>query len=378
MPTARDGMRPTPRETTFESSYNRAHDEGSHISGRLHSALGFLQKAFIAAALLTAGVAGAQAGETLNQVRARGSLICGVNTGFPGFAVPDAQGEWRGFDTDLCRGLATILFNDPTKVRFVPLTTVTRFTALQSGEIDVLIRQTTLTLTRDTNLGLRVTHPYFYDGHGFMVRRDANITDPKQMDGMTICLVPSSTGETSTADWFRANGLQFTPLLIEKSQDFSAAFQAGRCDALGNDATALASQRTRFAQPENYVILDQRFSKEPYGPVVRRNDQEWFEIVRWMVMAVIQAEELGITQANAEEMRKTSQNAEVQRLLGVDPILGEALKLDPDWAYNMIRAIGNYGELFERNLGPKTPVGLSRGVNSLWTDGGLMYSWPMR
>ncbi|WP_431269736.1 amino acid ABC transporter substrate-binding protein [Dankookia sp. P2] len=316
-------------------------------------------------------------GQTLDTIKARGTLDCGVNVGVAGFSLPDSQGVWRGMDADLCRGLAAALFGDPNKVRFVPLTAVQRFTALQSAEIDVLIRQTTLTMTRDTTLGLRMVAVNLYDGHGFMVRKEAGIDDPKGMDGMTICLSPGTTNELVTADWFRTNGLRFTPLLQERMQDNAQALQAGRCDAIGTDATQLAALRSQFTKPGDFIILPQRFSKEPYGPVVRRDDQEWFDVVRWTISALIQAEELGVTSQNTESL-KTSQSPDIRRLLGVDPVLGNALKLDPAWATNAIRAIGNYGELFERHLGPKTAIGLERGMNRLWTEGGLMYSWPMR
>ena len=332
--------------------------------------------AAVALGLAMAGTA--EAGQTLDAVRQRGILHCGVNVGVAGFSLPDSQGVWRGMDADLCRGVAAALFGDPNRVKFVPLTAVQRFTALQSGEIDVLIRQTTLTMTRDTTLGLRMTAVNLYDGHGFMVRKDANVRDLKGMDGMTICLSPGTTNELVTTDVFRANNIRFTPLLQERMQDNAIALQAGRCDAIGTDATQLAALRSQFQKPDDYVILPQRYSKEPYGPVVRRDDQEWFDVIRWTVNALIQAEELGVTSQNAEELRRTSQNPEIRRLLGADPVLGNALKLDPAWAYNAIRAIGNYGELFERNLGPKTPIGLERGLNMLWTDGGLMYAWPMR
>jgi len=339
---------------------------------------GWMTAVLAVAAAVWAAPPPAQAGPTLDGVRQRGVLACGVNVGVAGFSLPDSEGVWRGMDADLCRAVAAAVLGDAGKVRFVPLTAVQRFTALQSGEIDVLIRQTTLTLTRDATLGLRMTTVNLYDGHGFMVRRDANITDPRQMDGMTICLSPGTTNELVTADFFRSNNLRFTPVLQERMQDNATSLQAGRCDAIGTDATQLAALRSQFQNPQDYVILPQRFSKEPYGPVVRRDDNEWFDVIRWLVMALIQAEELGITQANAEEMRRTSQNPEVRRLLGADPLLGDALKLDPAWAYNAIRAVGNYGEIFERNLGPNTPIGLERGLNRLWTDGGLMYSWPMR
>ena len=336
----------------------------------------------LAAALAALGLGApggdARAGQTIDALRGRGTLNCGVNVGIAGFSLPDSQGVWRGMDADLCRGLAAAVFGDPAKVRFVPLTAVQRFTALQSGEIDVLIRQTTLTMTRDTTLGLRMVGVNLYDGHGFMVRRDSNVSEPRGMDGMTVCLSPGTTNELVTADFFRANNLRFTPILQERMQDNATALQAGRCDAIGTDATQLAALRSQFTRPQDFVILPQRFSKEPYGPVVRRDDAEWFDVVRWTLSALVQAEELGVSSQNAEEMRRASQNPDVRRLLGADPLLGNALKLDPAWAFNAIRAIGNYGELFERTLGPKTPIGLERGLNRLWTEGGLMYSWPMR
>jgi general L-amino acid transport system substrate-binding protein len=331
-----------------------------------------------AVAAIGLGAGAAQAGQTFDGVRQRGTLNCGVNVGIAGFSLPDSQGVWRGMDADLCRGVAAAVFGDPSKVRFVPLTAVQRFTALQSGEIDVLIRQTTLTMTRDTTLGLRMVGVNLYDGHGFMVRKDSNVTEPRGMDGMTVCLSPGTTNELVTADFFRTNNLRFTPILQERMQDNATSLQAGRCDAIGTDATQLAAIRSQFTKPDDFVILPQRFSKEPYGPVVRRDDQEWFDVIRWVLSALIQAEELGVTSANAEEMRRTSTSPDVRRLLGADPLLGNALKLDAAWAFNAVRAIGNYGELFERTLGPKTPIGLERGLNRLWTDGGLMYSWPMR
>ena len=320
----------------------------------------------------------AHAGATLDGVKQRGVLTCGVNVGIAGFSIPDSQGIWRGMDADLCRAVAAAVLGDANKVRFVPLTAVQRFTALQSGEIDVLIRQTTLTMTRDTNLGMRMVGVNLYDGHGFMVRRDAGVTDIRGMDGMTICLSPGTTNELVTQDAFRAAGLRFTPVLQERMQDNAQALLAGRCDAIGTDATQLAALRSQFSRPNDYVILEQRFSKEPYGPVVRRDDQEWFDVVRWVLFGLIEAEELGVTSQNAEQMRASSPNPAVRRLLGAVPDLGQAVKLQPSWMYDAIRAIGNYGELYDRNIGPDTPIGLPRGVNDLWTRGGLMYAWPMR
>lgn len=330
-----------------------------------------------AAALALLSAVPAHAGATLDGVKQRGVLACGVNVGVAGFSLPDSQGIWRGMDADLCRAVAAAVLGDPAKVRFVPLTAVQRFTALQSGEIDVLIRQTTLTMTRDTNLGLRMVAVNLYDGHGFMVRRDANVSDLRGMDGMTICLSPGTTNELVTTDAFRAANLQFKPVLQERMQDNANALQAGRCDSIGTDATQLAALRSQFPRPQDYVILEQRFSKEPYGPVVRRDDQEWFDVIRWVLFGLIEAEELGVTSQNAEQ-QKASPNPAVRRLLGVVPDLVAGMKLQPTWLYDAIRAVGNYGEIYERNLGPNTAIALPRGINNLWTQGGLIYSWPLR
>lgn len=330
-----------------------------------------------AAALALLSAVPAHAGATLDGVKQRGVLACGVNVGVAGFSLPDSQGIWRGMDADLCRAVAAAVLDDANKVRFVPLTAVQRFTALQSGEIDVLIRQTTLTMTRDTNLGLRMVAVNLYDGHGFMVRRDANVSDLRGMDGMTICLSPGTTNELVTTDAFRAANLQFKPVLQERMQDNANALQAGRCDSIGTDATQLAALRSQFPRPQDYVILEQRFSKEPYGPVVRRDDQEWFDVIRWVLFGLIEAEELGVTSQNAEQ-QKASPNPAVRRLLGVVPDLVAGMKLQPTWLYDAIRAVGNYGEIYERNLGPNTAIALPRGINNLWTQGGLIYSWPLR
>ena len=323
----------------------------------------------------TAGTA--QAGATLDGVKSRGILTCGVNVGVAGFSLPDSRGIWQGMDADLCRGVAAAVLGDPSKVRFVPLTAVQRFAALQSGEIDVLIRQTTLSMTRDTSLGMRLTAVNLYDGHGFIVRKSANIANLRGLGGATICLSPGTTNEVVTADYFRSNNLTFTPLLIERMADAATALQAGRCDSIGTDATQLAALRSQFQNPADWVILPERISKEPYGPVVRRDDAEWFDVVRWVVMGLVNAEELGVNSRNLDQML-ASPNPDIRRLLGVDPVLGNALKLDPRWLFNAIKAIGNYGELFERTIGPNTPIGLDRGMNRLWTNGGLMYAWPMR
>ncbi|MBS7790136.1 amino acid ABC transporter substrate-binding protein [Roseococcus sp. SDR] len=336
-----------------------------------------IRAALVAACAMFVGTA-AQAGPTLDQIRARGTLICGIHTGVAGFALPDSRGTWQGLDVDLCRGLAVAIFNDASKVRFVPLSSSTRFTALGSGEIDVLFRTSTQTMLRDTTLGLRHVTTYFYDGHGFLVRNSLGVRQVREMNGATICLIQGTTNEQVTADYFRSINVPFRPVVFERTDQAAAALQAGRCDSFGSDASQLAAVRSTMQNPREWTVLPERFSKEPYGAYVRRGDDDWFELVRWYTTALLEAEEQGVTQANAEQMRRTSTNPNTRRLLGVTPELGQALKLDPLWAYNVVRAIGNYGELYERTMGENTPVALPRGPNNLWTNGGLMYPLPMR
>jgi general L-amino acid transport system substrate-binding protein len=314
----------------------------------------------------------------INTVKARGTLICGIHTGVAGFARPDSRGVWQGFDVDFCRGLAAALFNDPDKVRFTPLSTPMRFTALSSGEVDVLFRTSTATMLRDTGLGIRAVMPNFYDGHGFMVRADANIAKVTDMGGATVCLLQGTTNELIAADFFRTNNLPMTPVLFERADQAAEAFQAGRCDAYGTDASLLAAARSSMRNPSDWTILPERFSKEPCGPYVRRGDDEWYDVVRWYVNAVIQAEESGVTQANVDEVRRTTTNPDTRRLLGITPELGQSIKLDPLWVVNVVKAVGNYGEIYDRHMGPASPVGLPRGVNEQWTRGGLLYALPMR
>jgi general L-amino acid transport system substrate-binding protein len=320
----------------------------------------------------------ARAGSTMDAVKARGELVCGVNVGSAGFAQPDSQGVWRGLDTDLCRFVAAAVFGDAKKVRFVPLTAQQRFTAAQAGEVDVLIRQTTLTLSRDTTLGLRMVHAYLYDGHGFLSRKALNLGSIKDMGGAAVCLIQGTTNETVTADWARTNNVAIHPVLFDRADAAAQALFTGRCDLLGTDATQLASIRSTAPNPGDFVILPERISKEPYGAVVRRDDPEWFDVIRWATMALFQAEELEVTSANAEGLRASSTNPEVRRLLGVTPDTGQNLKLRQSWAYDAIRQVGNYAEIYDRNIGPATPLGLERGMNNLWTKGGLHYAWPMR
>ncbi len=344
----------------------------------------FKRRLAAAFAIVCAGLAGTAHAQTnvpsptLDAIRARGSLNCGINTGVAGFALPDSRGVWQGLDIDLCRGLAAAIFNDPAKVRFIPLSSSTRFTALGSGEVDVLFRTSTQTMLRDTTLGLRHVTTYFFDGHGFMVRANSGVTRVRDMGGATICLIQGTTNEQVTADYFRSVNVQFQPVVFERTDQAAAALAAGRCDSFGTDASQLAGVRSSMPSPRDWTILPERFSKEPYGAYVRRGDDNWFDIVRWFTTAIIEAEEQGVTSANAEEQRRTAVNPNTRRLLGVTPELGQSLKLDPAWAYNAIRAIGNYGELYERTMGENTPVALPRGPNRLHSDGGLLYALPMR
>jgi general L-amino acid transport system substrate-binding protein len=328
---------------------------------------------------LTISLAGmAEAGQAFDAIRARGTIVCGVNQGVAGFSTPDSRGEYRGLDADFCRALAAAVFGDPAKIRFVPTSSQNRFTMLQSGEIDVLARNATQTLQRDTALGLNMAGVNFYDGQGFMVRRSLGITSAQQLDGATVCIQPGTTSELNIADYFRANNLRFTPVLIERPDEFVGAYSSGRCDAMTQDASQLASYRATAVQnPNDHILLPERISKEPLGPMVRHGDDQWFDVVKWVLTGMIEAEELDITQANVDQ-RLRDPNPAVQRLLGVTPGFGRALGLDERWLYNAIKAVGNYGETFERNLGRGSAIGLPRGQNDLWSRGGLMYALPLR
>ena len=331
------------------------------------------------AAIAALGAAApALAQETVQTIVERGNLICGANTGLAGFSGPDAEGNWAGLDVDVCRAIAAAVLGDANAVEYVPLTAQQRFTALQSGEVDVLSRNTTWTLTRDTALGLNFTTVTFYDGQGFMVPKSLGVTSAFELDGATVCVQPGTTTELNLADFFRANGMEFEPVVIESIDEVNAAFFAGRCDVYTTDASGLASIRATVApNPDDYEILPEIISKEPLGPVVRHGDDQFQDIVRWVVFALIEAEERGITSANVAEMLE-SEDPVVQRLLGSTPGMGEALGLSEDWAFMAIEQVGNYGEIFERNVGVDTPLGLERGLNDLWTRGGLMYAMPAR
>lgn len=323
-----------------------------------------------------APAAPAATGSTVDAIRARGQLTCGVSTGLAGFSMPDSQGAWRGFDVDFCRALAVAIFNDPNKVRFLATTPQVRFTALQSGEVDILSRNTTWTLSRDSSLGLDFPAVTFYDGQGFMVKRSLNVTSAAQLDGATVCVQPGTTTEQNLADWARSARVSIRPVVIERLEDNIAAYIAGRCDAYTTDISGLAANRSAQQNPNDHIILPDVISKEPLAPAVRHGDQRFADIVRWTHFGMLAAEELGITSANVVEASGTDARPEVQRLLGRTGDLGPMLGLDKAWMVNVIRAMGNYGESFERNL---APLGLQRGRNALWTaPGGLQYAPPFR
>jgi general L-amino acid transport system substrate-binding protein len=342
----------------------------------------FLARGLLGAAMLGAVAAMPAAAQqasgganTFDAVRARGTLICGVNTGLAGFAQPDSQGVWRGFDVDYCRAYAAAIFGDPNKVRFVPTTAQSRFTALQSGEVDVLSRNTTWTLSRDTTLGFDFSATNFFDGQGFMVKASAGVKAAKELDGATICVQPGTTTEQNLTDWARANRIRFTPVVIERLEEVVSAFVAGRCDAYTTDASGLAATRSAQARPADFVILPDLISKEPLAPLVRQGDARFADIIRWTHFLLLSAEEFGITQANVQQMAQNDTRPEVQRMLGRNGELGKMLGLDNLWAVNVLRATGNYAEVFDRSL---KPIGLQRGANALWNQGGLQYSPPFR
>jgi general L-amino acid transport system substrate-binding protein len=318
------------------------------------------------------------AGKTLDAVKQRGQVVCGVNTSAPGFSAADSQGNWTGLDVDFCRAVAAVVLNDAAKVKFVPLNSQQRFTALQSGEIDILSRNSTWTLTRDASLGITFAGINYFDGQGFMVPRKLKIESAKKLANATVCVQSGTTSEKNVADYFQANGLKYKQVVFDTAEATQAAFYAGRCQALTTDMSDLAGARTKATKPDDYLILPEVISKEPLGPAVRRGDDEWFSIVRWTLAAMLEAEENGIKRANVEQLRKDSKDPTVQRLLGVSEDTGKLLGVDRDWVVRIVAAVGNYGESFERNLGPKSALALPRGVNRLWKDGGLMYSPPVR
>ena len=331
-------------------------------------------------ALTVAGLAaGAAAAGTLDDVKARGKLNCGVTTGLVGFAAPDANGNWEGFDVAVCRAVAAAVLGDPAAVEFVPTTGKTRFTALASGEIDMLARNTTWTFSRDVDLKFTFVGVNYYDGQGFMAPKELGVASAKDLDGATVCIQTGTTTELNLADFFRSNNISYEPVPIETNAEAQQQYLAGACDVFTTDASGLAATRATFENPGDHVLLPEIVSKEPLGPLVRHGDNNWGDVVRWTLNALITAEELGVTSANVGEMSmEAGNNPEINRLLGTEGTLGEMLGLDADWAKKAIAANGNYGEIFEKNIGENTPIGLARGLNAQWTNGGLIYSPPFR
>lgn len=329
------------------------------------------------AVALTASAAGAQT-NTLERVKQRGELICGMHVGLPGFGVQDGTGRWNGLDIDLCRAISAAIFNDPNKIKFIPTTPQMRFLVVQSGEVDLLARNATYTMSRDTSQGMAWPTINFFDGQGFMVRKSLNVADAKGLDGASICVTQGTTTELNLADYFRTNGLKYELIAFATNEEGVKALEAGRCDAFTTDSSGLAAERLKFAKPDEFTILPELISREPLGPAVRRGDENWFTLVRWVHYAMINAEEFGVTQANVDEMLKNSKNPEVRRLLGADGKFGEGLGLTNDWAYRIVKHVGNYGEAFERNVGAGSRLLLKRGLNDLASRGGLQYPYPIR
>jgi len=329
----------------------------------------------LAIAGLTAGVATAQS--TLEQVQERGTLQCGSNEGLAGFAAPDANGNWEGFDVALCRAIATAVLGDPQAVEFVPLTSQTRFTALAAGEVDVLVRNSTWTFSRDTDLGLDFKGVNYYDGQAFMVRSDLGVSSALELDGATVCIQTGTTTELNLADFFRVNNMSYEPVPVATNAEGQQQYLAGACDVYTTDMSALAATRATFENVDEHVILPEIVSKEPLGQVVRHGDNEWGDIVGWTLMGLVAAEEFGVTSANVRELAEApTDNPQLNRMLGTSGDFGPMIGLSNDWLVNVIAAVGNYGEIFEENIGENTPVGLARGLNALWTEGGLQYAMP--
>eukprot|EP01013_Petalomonas_cantuscygni_P014743 TRINITY_DN3021_c1_g1_i1.p2 TRINITY_DN3021_c1_g1~~TRINITY_DN3021_c1_g1_i1.p2 ORF type:complete len:339 (+),score=108.66 TRINITY_DN3021_c1_g1_i1:96-1112(+) len=333
---------------------------------------------FLGAMTLAGLAAGAASAATLDDVKARGNLNCGVSTGLAGFSAPDADGVWQGFDVDVCRAVAAAVFNDPMAVEFTPTTGQTRFTALASGEIDLLARNTTWTFSRDNDLKFEFVGVNYYDGQGFIVPRELGVTSAKDLDGATVCIQTGTTTELNLADFFRINDISYEPVPVETNAEGQQQYLAGACDSYTTDASGLAATRASFENPGDHVILPEIISKEPLGPLVRHGDNDWGDIARWTLNALVAAEELGITSENVEEMSQGTDNPEINRLLGNEGELGAMIGLEADWAKNAIMAVGNYGEIFEKHIGESTAIGLARGLNAQWTEGGLLYAPPFR
>ena len=322
-------------------------------------------------------VASAASAQTLNAVKSRGMVNCGSNTGLAGFGIPDAQGNWTGLDVDYCRAISAAIFNDANKVKFVPLTAKDRFTALQSGDVDVLVRNTTWTSSRDTSLGLNFTGINYFDGQGFMVFKKLKVNSALELNDAAICVQQGTTTELNLADYFRANKMRLKTVTFATLDEAVKAYDSGRCDAYTTDASGLYAGRLKLAKPEDHLVLPEIISKEPLGPSVRHGDDQWFDLVRWTHYAMLIAEEFGITKANVDEMLK-SDNPEIKRVLGTEGNFGEQFGLGKDWVYRIVKHVGNYGESFERNVGQGSPLKIARGLNALWTKGGLQYAPPIR
>ena len=332
----------------------------------------------VAGVAVAAGLgATAASAATLDDVKSKGFVQCGVSTGLAGFSAPDDAGDWKGIDVDLCRGVAAAVFDDASAVKFSPLSAKERFTALQSGEIDVLSRNTTWTMSRDTELGLNFAGVNYYDGQGFMVRKSLGVNSALQLSGASVCVQTGTTTELNLTDYFKANNMTYNPVVFEKLEEVNAAYDANRCDVYTTDQSGLYAIRLGLSNPDEHIVLPEVISKEPLGPVVRQGDDQWFNIVKWVHFAMLNAEELGVNSGNVDEMLN-SENPNIMRLLGKEGTFGEAVGLENDWAYQVIKHVGNYGEVFEANVGESTPLGISRGLNALWTNGGLQYAPPIR
>jgi len=337
-----------------------------------------LVKTIAASAVLASmGLTGATAG-TLQDVQKKGFVQCGVSQGTPGFSNPDASGNWAGFDVDVCRAVAAAIFGDANKVKYTPLSSKERFTALQSGEVDMLSRTTTWTLVRDTALGLNFAGVNYYDGQGFLVRKDLGVKTAMELGGASVCVAIGTTTELNMADFFRKHKLKYNPVVFEKADEVLAAYEGGRCDVYTTDRSSIAAQRTKLKNPKDHMVLPETISKEPLGPVVRHGDDQWLDLVKWSLYAMIDAEENNVTSKNVDSLKATSTDPKIRRLLGMEGDMGKNLGVSPDWAYNIIKQVGNYGESYEKYMGTKTPLGLARGNNALWENGGLQYGMPIR
>jgi len=336
-----------------------------------------MKKKLVSIAVATALSIPAMAG-TLDNVKSAGILKCGVSTGLPGFAEVGSDKKWKGLDVDMCRSVAAAVLGDASKVKLVPLTAKERFTALQSGEIDLLSRNTTWTQSRDTTLGVNFAGVNYYDGQGFLVNTNLGVNSAKELDGASVCITAGTTTELNLAEYFKVNHMTYKPITYDTADQVRKGFESGRCDLITSDASQLYAIRTQLAHPNNYKVLPEIISKEPLGPLVRQGDDEWFNIVKWTLNALKTAEEKGVTSANIDNVAKTTKDPEVKRLLGEEGSLGKNLHLDAKWAYRIIKQVGNYGESFERNVGKNSPLNIKRGLNNLWTNGGLQYSPPFR